>query len=144
MPSLFFQFNVLFSYICIMDSIIYSITNPIGEVYIGSTKNKLSQRKTEHKYNLKRKRKGKIYDSFNQYGFDNHTINIVAKTTENNRIELEHFIIEVFEPKLNITKQHNATALNKIWVNYNGKEFQIYKENMLPFYNIGRKKRNIN
>jgi group I intron endonuclease len=127
-----------------MEGIIYSITNPIGEVYIGSTKNKLSQRKTEHKYNLKRNRKGKIYDSFNIYGFENHTIKIIAKTNEDSRIELEHFIIESFEPKLNITKKYNATALNKIWVNYEGKEFQIYKEDMMSFYNIGRIKKNIN
>jgi len=127
-----------------MESIIYSITNPIGEVYIGSTKNRLSQRKTEHKYNLKRKRKGKIYDSFNKYGFENHIIKIVAKTDEDSRIELEHFIIETFEPKLNITKNYNATALNKIWVNYKGKEFQIYKEDMMSFYNKGRIKKNIN
>jgi group I intron endonuclease len=127
-----------------MESIIYSITNPIGEVYIGSTKNRLSQRKTEHKYNLKRKRKGKIYDSFNKYGFENHIVEIVAKTNEDSRIELEHFIIETFEPKLNITKNYNATALNKIWVNYQGKEFQIYKEDMKSFYNKGRIKKNIN
>lgn len=127
-----------------MESIIYSITNPIGEVYIGSTKNILAQRKAEHKYNLKRKRKGKIYDSFNQYGFENHTIKIIAKTDEYSRIELEHFIIQNLEPKLNLTKNHNATALNKIWVNHKGKEFQIYKEDMLPFYIKGRIKKNIN
>lgn len=127
-----------------MEGIIYSITNPIGEVYVGSTKNKLAQRKAEHKYNLKRKRKGKIYDSFNKYGFNNHLIKVIAKTDENSRLELEHFIIESLEPKLNITKKYNATALNKIWVNYNGKEFQIYKEDTKPFYNKGRIKKNIN
>ena len=125
-----------------MKAIIYSITNPIGEVYIGSTKNKLSQRKAEHKYNLKRKRIGKIYDSFNHYGFDNHIIKTISLVDIENRIELEHFIIETFDPKLNIAKKYNATALNKIWVNYNKKEFQIYKENILPFYNIGRIKNN--
>ena len=127
-----------------MEGIIYSITNPIGEVYIGSTKNKLAQRKTEHKYNLKRNRKGKIYDSFNKYGFENHLMKVIAKTDEDSRLELEHFIIENFEPKLNMTKKHNATALNKIWVNYEGKEFQIYKEDMKSFYNKGRIKKNIN
>ena len=127
-----------------MEGIIYSITNPIGEVYIGSTKSKLNQRINEHRYNLKRKRKGKIYDSFNKFGFDNHLVKVITKTFENDRIELEHFIIEEFQPKLNITKKYNATALNKIWVNYKGKEFQIYKENMMSFYKIGRIKKNTN
>jgi group I intron endonuclease len=124
-----------------MKTTIYSITNPIGEVYIGSTKSKLRQRVNEHKYNLKRKRKGKIYDSFNKYGFGNHIVKELLKTTEEDRFELEHFIIETFEPKLNITKKYNATALNKFWVNYNGKEFQVYKNDILPHYKIGRIKK---
>lgn len=127
-----------------MEAIIYSITNPIGEVYIGSTKNKLNQRITEHKYNLKRKRKGKIYDSFNKYSFEKHTFKKLMNVNVENKLELEHFIIETFEPKLNVTKFYNATALNKIWVNHLGKEFQIYKEDIKSFYKIGRIKKNIN
>ena len=124
-----------------MKANIYCITNPIGEVYVGSTKNKLSQRKAEHKYNLKRNRKGKIYDSFNKYGFENHKIKSICIVNIDDYIELEHFIIEIFNPKLNIVIQHNATASNKIWVNYKNKEFQIYKEDMKSFYVKGRIKK---
>lgn len=121
-----------------MNSIIYTITNPIGEVYVGSTKNKFNARISEHKHNVKRKRKGKIYDSFNKYGFKNHTFKVIQNTNEEDRLELEHYIIQTFEPKLNISKSYNATALGKIWVNANGKEFQVYKEQILPTYKIGR------
>ena len=124
-----------------MNSIIYTITNPIGEVYVGSTKNAFKARISEHKYNIKRQRKGKIYDSFNKYGFDNHSFKIVANTSNEDITELEHFIIQTFEPKLNISKSHNATALGKIWVNVDNKEFQIYKEQLLPAYRIGRLKK---
>lgn len=121
-----------------MESIIYSITNPIGQVYIGSTKSKLSQRINEHKYNIKRLRKGKIYDSFNLYGFKNHIIKEISKVNIKDSYELEHFIIETFNSELNLTKSYNATALGKIWVNKDGKEYQIYKDEMNKEYKIGR------
>jgi len=127
-----------------MKSTIYSITNPIGEVYIGSTKSKLSQRINEHKYNIKRGRKGKIYDSFYKYGFINHKIKEVTKVNIEDAYELEHFIIETMKTELNLTHKYNATATNKIWVNHEGKEFQIYKENMKDEYKLGRTKKNKN
>jgi group I intron endonuclease len=124
-----------------MKATIYSITNPIGEVYIGSTKSKLGQRLNEHKYNIKRKRKGKIYDSFNLYGFEKHKVDIISLVDIDESYELEHFIIETFKPKLNITHKYNATATDKKWVNYKGKEFQVYKEDIKEYYNLGRIKK---
>lgn len=118
--------------------IIYKIVNPINEVYVGSTKRRnLSNRKAEHKYQSKEGRKNLICDSFRRYGFGNHTFNIVAKDVDNNDlIELEHFIIQEFEPKLNMVLKHNNTAQGKIWVNDSHKEFQILPKFFNDYKNI--------
>jgi len=109
-----------------MDTIIYKITNPIGQFYIGSTDRKLTERKAEHKYSIKRNRKGLVYDSFNEYGFENHNFEVVFCTQKDTDKELEHFIIQTFNPKLNMVKEYNSTAKDKFWVNDGIKEFQIY------------------
>lgn len=115
---------------------IYKITNPKGEVYIGSTRQKMYQRKAEHKYNLKRGRSGLVYGSFSKYGFDNHSFDVLTSVDEDDRVELEHFIIKEFNTKLNEVKEHNATAVGKIWVNNGFKEFQILPETFESYENI--------
>jgi group I intron endonuclease len=117
--------------------LIYKITNPINEVYIGSTKREvITTRKAEHKYRSKKNSKGLIYDSFRKYGFNNHSFEVISEVDNANAIELEHFIIQEFLPKLNIVKKHNATAQGKIWVNNGFKEFQLLPEQIKTYKNI--------
>ena len=107
-------------------SLIYKITNPINEVYVGSTvRETINQRKYEHKYRSKKGRKGLVYDSFRKYGFDNHKFDIISEVDSEGLIELEHFIIQELKPSLNIVSKYNNTAQGKIWVNNGQKEFQI-------------------
>lgn len=106
-------------------SLIYKITNPKNEVYIGSTSRSLSARKAEHKYKNKIDRNGLLYDSFKYYGFDNHSFEIVCTVSEDRRIEVEHIIIRGLNAVLNIVKNYNETAIGKIWVNDSINEFQI-------------------
>jgi group I intron endonuclease len=120
-----------------MESIIYKIENPLGEIYIGSTKNRLGARIAEHKYNIKRNRKGLLYESFNKYGFENHTFEKIFQVSKENVLQFEHFIINSLNPQLNLVKSYNATATNKIWVNDGMKEFQVYQKDS-AIYNIGR------
>jgi len=110
-------------------ALIYKISNPINEVYVGSTKRKrINERVNEHKYRSKNEGKGLIYDSIKKYGFNNHNFEVLAEVDEVDMIELEHFIIQEFNPKLNTVKKYNATAQGKIWVNNGQKEFQILQK----------------
>lgn len=120
-----------------MKSIIYKIENPNGDLYIGSTSNRLGARIAEHKYNIKRNRKGLLYDSFAKFGFENHTFEKILEVSKENSLDVEHFIISSLDPKLNLVKSYNATATNKIWVNDGVKEFQVYKNNC-DTYQVGR------
>jgi group I intron endonuclease len=59
---------------------IYKITNPIGEIYIGQSKN-IKNRFATHKYCFKTKTKqwGKLQKSFNKYGFENHFFEVIEE-----------------------------------------------------------------
>ena len=104
---------------------IYKITNQLNEVYVGSTKRKdINQRMNEHRYRSK-SRDTYLANSFKTNGSQNHNIEIICEVKEEDRIELEHFIIQEFNPSLNMVKKHNNTAQGKIWVNNGSKEFQI-------------------
>jgi len=117
--------------------LIYKITNPMNEVYVGSTKRKdISNRKGEHKYQAKKGKISLVYNSFRKYGFDNHDFEIITEVSEQDRIELEHFIIQEFEPSLNMVSNHNNTAQGKIWVNNGQKEFQILPKFFNDYKNI--------
>lgn len=124
-----------------MKTIIYKIQNPQNDFYIGSTTRKLSERKTEHKYSIKRNRKGLIYDSFNQFGFNNHKFEVITEIENDLDKELEHFIIEVFKPKLNLVYSYNATAKNKIWINNGKLEFQVLYSEFYKYENEFKKGR---
>ena len=119
-------------------SIIYKITNPKGQIYIGSTSRPLYTRKAEHKYQSKKGKVGFLYDSIREYGFENHTFDVVCEVRKDDRHELEHFIIEEFNTELNQVERHNATATGRIWVNDGEKEFQIYPENLTNYKNVER------
>ena len=82
-----------------MQTIIYKIQNPLGQVYVGSTNRCISHRKAEHKYNIKRNRKGLLYNSFNDFGFDSHIFEEIVTVRQDTYRELEHFIISTFESK---------------------------------------------
>lgn len=122
-------------------AIVYKIENPIGEYYIGSTKrDKLSTRKAEHKYALKKGRSGKLYDSFTKHGFDSHTFSILGSAAKEDIIELEHFIIEETNAALNIVKSHNATHQGKKWITNGEVEYSVTKDQALPNgFRYGRK-----
>ena len=104
---------------------------------MGSTKRKdISNRKGEHKYQAKKGKVSLIYNSFREYGFDNHDFEIITEVNEEDRIELEHFIIQEFKPSLNMVSKHNNTAQGKIWVNDSQKEFQILPKLFNDYNNI--------
>lgn len=118
-------------------SLIYTITNPLNEVYVGSTKRSvLNTRINEHRYRSKKGRRGLVYDSFRRFGFGNHTFSVLCEAPIEDLIELEHFIIEELEPKLNIVKKYNNTAQGKVWVNNGRKEFQILPNSFKDYNDI--------
>lgn len=81
---------------------IYSITNPIGEIYIGFTRrNKHGKRFSEHKYAYKVK-KIKIpllWDSFDRYGVKSHKFELLKqwKGNKENGMKLESKLIKFYK-----------------------------------------------
>lgn len=131
-----YPFLKIFSYICVM-GLIYKITNPMNEVYVGSTKREsIKPRINEHKYIASKGRKGLVYNSFKNYGFDNHKFETIAEVNNNDLLDLEHFIIQEFKPSLNIVTRYNNTAEGKIWVNNSQEEFQILPKFFKDYKNI--------
>jgi hypothetical protein len=65
--------------------IIYSITNPIGEVYVGMSMMNFPVRLLEHRSHYKRAlmgkrdRLGKLHDSFDKYGMENHQYKVIKE-----------------------------------------------------------------
>lgn len=121
---------------------VYKISNNEGEIYIGSTvRNEIALRRNEHKYSFKKGRKGFLYDSFKKHGFDNHKFDILSHCDKEDVRELEHFLIQEFNPSLNMVVNYNATAVNKIWINNGIIEKQILKHDSIPFgFSKGRRK----
>lgn len=74
--------------------LIYSIKNPDNEVYIGMTEAFLSVRKGEHKLHYRRAKQGKIpglpllHASFDKWGVNNHTFEIVVELEGYSRKQL--------------------------------------------------------
>jgi group I intron endonuclease len=56
---------------------IYKITSPTGKIYIGQSVD-INRRKTEYKSGCHR---GKLYNSFNKHGFENHTFETLEECT---------------------------------------------------------------
>jgi hypothetical protein len=76
-------------------SIIYSIKNPDGLYYIGSTKKYLNVRKTVHIAHYKQWLKGKknklplLHDSFDKWGIENHIFETIVDLGDYDRKQLE-------------------------------------------------------
>jgi len=88
--------------------IIYQITNPLGETYIGSTMMKLWKRWTTHKaaFNTKTMRPSSklLMSSFEKNGIENHTIETLAvlgRVSRKEMYQMEMEYIKRLQPKLN-------------------------------------------
>ena len=74
-----------------MESGIYKITNPEGKVYIGKSKNLDTRFDRYSRYNTLG-RQPKLFDSFDEYGFENHTFDKLDKN-----VELETYYIAEYD-----------------------------------------------
>jgi hypothetical protein len=76
------------------DGIIYNIINPIGEIYIGSTKCKSNVRFSQHKREYRRQYKNGfskfplLHNSFTSFGIDAHTFKVIMECGNISRKEL--------------------------------------------------------
>jgi hypothetical protein len=76
--------------------IIYSIKNPNGDVYIGQSKKYITVRKTSHTTHYNRAKKGKmnplplLHASFDKYGVDNHTFEVIVDLGDMDRKQLKY------------------------------------------------------
>lgn len=68
---------------------VYKITNPIGQVYVGSSKN-IEKRWKGHK-TLLQKNHRKLIESFGKYGVENHKFEVVIECKKDQLKELETF-----------------------------------------------------
>jgi group I intron endonuclease len=75
-----------------VEYIIYKITNPIGQIYVGQTRNYTARINAYNKMQCKGQKL--IYCSLKRYGIENHNFEILSKTNTNNLDELEIFFIE--------------------------------------------------
>jgi len=81
---------------CISNMItIYKITNPVGKVYIGQTKNLRLRLNLYRKLCCKPQRK--LYNSLKKYGFNNHIIDIIEEVNINSADEREIYWIKYFQ-----------------------------------------------
>jgi group I intron endonuclease len=89
---------------------IYKITNIItNDSYIGSAVN-LNSRKRTHfaNMNLCKHPNKHLQSSYNKYGKDNFTFEILAKCPKEYLLKLEQFFIDIFNPTFNKRKQVNS------------------------------------
>ena len=90
---------------------IYSVTAPDGKVYIGHTRRKKRFRLSEHKkfYRSRQHNIPLLYESFDKFGIDNHTTEILKQFegTKEEGMELESRLIQFYKSinkSLNIKK----------------------------------------
>jgi hypothetical protein len=83
---------------------IYSITNPIGEIYIGFTRRKkIGKRFSEHKYtyncNKHRNKIPLLWNSFDKWGIKNHTFELLKefKGNKENGLKMECKLIQFYK-----------------------------------------------
>lgn len=80
---------------------IYSITAPNGDVYIGFTQRKKRFRLSEHKkfYKSKKQIIPLLFESFDRYGINNHTFEVLKQFegTRSEGLELEGKLIQFYK-----------------------------------------------
>lgn len=69
--------------------VVYKITNPNGQIYVGGTIN--YKKRLKHYKLLDNKGQTKLYNSFIKYGVDNHKFEILEECTKENLSERESF-----------------------------------------------------
>lgn len=74
---------------------IYKITNPNNKVYIGQSID-IQRRFNEHKRYNKQDYKNKLYNSFNKYGYDNHTFEIIEECLVEKLNERERYYQDLY------------------------------------------------
>ena len=84
------------------EGVIYSITNPLGETYIGQTNMTPKYRWMFHRSNYKAKpgTSPLLHESFDQWGVDAHIFSVVASCGNVNKSELreiESFMIKAYK-----------------------------------------------
>ena len=99
---------------------VYKITNPIGEIYIGASKN-LQRRFKEYKKSNKYQRK--IFESISKYGVENHIFEIIEECSIEKLNERERYNQEIYN---SVEK-----GLNCQYVNTNFKKRKLSKETCL-------------
>jgi hypothetical protein len=95
------------------NGIIYTITNPLGEVYIGSTKRRPIVRFQMHDGTYKYDKihgcpsYPKLHKSFDQWGFDAHDFKVISNLGNISKEELRNI-----EAKMIIALKNNGKSLN--------------------------------
>lgn len=74
---------------------VYKITNPKGAVYIGSSID-IKRRFNQYKRLNNSGRQPKLYNSFNKYGFDNHTFEILTECERVDLFKLERYYGDLY------------------------------------------------
>ena len=100
---------------------VYKITNPIGEIYIGASKNLQRRFKEYKKSNYKYQRK--IFESVSKYGVENHIFEIIEECSIEKLNERERYNQEIYN---SVEK-----GLNCQYVNTNFKKRKFSKETCL-------------
>lgn len=94
--------------------IIYGITNPEGQTYIGMSEMYFKVRVLEHKRHYKQYKQGKrqplpgLHDSFDKYGVDNHKFKTIFESEGIDRKQLEYIERSFIE-----AVQQTGKSLNK-------------------------------
>lgn len=90
-----------------------------GSIYVGSTRNYLGQRFFEHKRRLSSgKSTSPIFQNcWNKYGASSFTFGCIANTEVDDAYEIEQYLIDALNPKLNAMK---TVTFSKIKVKHQG------------------------
>jgi hypothetical protein len=75
---------------------IYKVTNPIGQVYIGQSKD-VDQRIKKHKGIISSHKQYLLKESYLKYGFENHKFELINECYEENLLEFERYWQDKYE-----------------------------------------------
>lgn len=111
--------------------------NPEAGEYVGSTKEILSSRMTNHRAGAKREKPLKIFQAIRKYGYDFNYVMLescMVNSTDEKRMR-EQFWIDELKPSLNMKRAYNTEEDNKKWTEENKQHLKQYWKK----YNEGRK-----